>query len=113
MRGQRTMTVRLESGRTGLPPGVREGGRDLALPGIEPDGKLIWTPPQVGTSVRIMQVEYLDDGRMNIFTIGERRFRITNITSAQPYLRGVEDPYDDTSPRHRWAPCGCRGPWAC
>ena len=27
MRGQRTMTVRLESGRTGLPPGVREGGR--------------------------------------------------------------------------------------
>lgn len=45
-------------------------------------------PHQVGTVARIMQVEYLDDGRMNIFTIGQQRFRIVTINTTQPYLRG-------------------------
>lgn len=46
------------------------------------------TPHDIGTTARIIQVEYLDDGRMNIFTMGEQRFRIVAINTTQPYLRG-------------------------
>ena len=46
------------------------------------------TPRDIGTTARIIQVEYLDDGRMNIFTMGEQRFRIVAINTTQPYLRG-------------------------
>jgi Lon protease-like protein len=45
-------------------------------------------PHDVGTTARILQVEYLDDGRMNIFTHGERRFRIVAVNTTQPYMRG-------------------------
>jgi Lon protease-like protein len=45
-------------------------------------------PYDVGTAARILQVEYLEDGRMNIFAIGEQRFRIIAINTTQPYLRG-------------------------
>jgi Lon protease-like protein len=45
-------------------------------------------PYQIGTTARILQVEYLDDGRMNIFTIGQQRFRIVAINTTEPYLRG-------------------------
>jgi Lon protease-like protein len=44
-------------------------------------------PYDVGTMARILQVEYLDDGRMNIFTIGQQRFRIVTVNTTQPYLR--------------------------
>lgn len=45
-------------------------------------------PHDVGTTARILQVEYLEDGRMNIFTIGQERFRTLAINTTQPYLRG-------------------------
>jgi Lon protease-like protein len=45
-------------------------------------------PYEVGTTARVLQVEYLDDGRMNIFTIGEQRFRVVNFTTSHPYLQG-------------------------
>jgi Lon protease-like protein len=45
-------------------------------------------PYEVGTTARILQVEYLDDGRMNIFAIGEQRFRVVSFTSSHPYLEG-------------------------
>jgi Lon protease-like protein len=45
-------------------------------------------PHDHGTTARILQVEYLDDGRMNIFTMGERRFRIVALNTTEPYLRG-------------------------
>lgn len=45
-------------------------------------------PHDTGTTARILQVDYLDDGRMNIFTIGQERFRIVAINTTQPYLRG-------------------------
>jgi len=45
-------------------------------------------PYDVGTTARIAQVEYLDDGRMNLFTMGEHRFRIVAVNTTQPYLRG-------------------------
>ena len=44
-------------------------------------------PFEVGTTARIIQVEYLDDGRLNIFTMGHERFRTIAITTTQPYLR--------------------------
>ncbi len=45
-------------------------------------------PHDIGTVARIIQVEYLEDGRMNIFTMGDERFRIVAINTTQPYLRG-------------------------
>ncbi len=45
-------------------------------------------PHDIGTTARVLQVEYLDDGRMNIFTTGHERFRVVAINTTQPYLRG-------------------------
>jgi Lon protease-like protein len=45
-------------------------------------------PYGVGTTARVSQVEYLDDGRMNIFTMGERRFRIVKLDTSLAYLSG-------------------------
>ena len=45
-------------------------------------------PHDIGTTARILQVEYLEDGRLNIFAIGQQRFRIVAINTTQPYLRG-------------------------
>ena len=45
-------------------------------------------PHDLGTTARILQVEYLEDGRMNIFTLGESRFRTIALNTTQPYLRG-------------------------
>ena len=45
-------------------------------------------PYEFGTSARILQVQYLDDGRMNIFSIGERRIRVTAFDTSRAYLCG-------------------------
>lgn len=45
-------------------------------------------PHSVGTTARIAQVEYLDDGRMNLFTIGGSRFRVERILTDRDYLHG-------------------------
>jgi Lon protease-like protein len=45
-------------------------------------------PHNTGTTARITQVEYLEDGRMNIFTIGAQRFRIEKISTDREYLTG-------------------------
>jgi Lon protease-like protein len=55
-------------------------------------------PCDVGTTARILQVEYLDDGRMNIFTIGERRFRIVTVNTTRPYLRAEVTPLEQDAP---------------
>ena len=44
-------------------------------------------PHTIGTTARIAQVEYLDDGRMNLFTMGERRFQIAQINTERDFLR--------------------------
>ena len=51
-------------------------------------------PYEIGTTARILQVEYLEDGRMNIFTIGHQRFRTVAINTTQPYLRGEVVPLE-------------------
>ncbi len=40
-------------------------------------------PYQVGTTARVTQVERLDDGRLNIVSVGEMRFRILTFDQAQ------------------------------
>lgn len=58
----------------------------LIKSGLEVGGEAV--PHDVGTTARIQQVEYLEDGRMNLFTIGEQRFRIVALNTTEPYLRG-------------------------
>ena len=45
------------------------------------------TPHPTGTTARITKVERLDDGRMNLATLGERRFRIVDTVHQVPYLK--------------------------
>jgi Lon protease-like protein len=59
-------------------------------------------PFQVGTSARIVQVEQLEEGRMNIVTRGHRRFTTVEIDRRLPHLVGRvrylrEDPGDASS----------------
>lgn len=54
-------------------------------------------PFDVGTTARILQVEYLDEGRMNLFTIGEQRFRIIAVNTTSPYLRAEVELLDQRS----------------
>ncbi len=43
-------------------------------------------PYRVGTATRILDVQHLPDGRMNIVTAGEYRFEILDIQDELPYL---------------------------
>jgi Lon protease-like protein len=61
----------------------------LIREGVEAGGAAV--PHNFGTTARITQVEYLDSGRMNIFTIGVRRFRIRRIDTSEAYLRADVD----------------------
>ena len=45
-------------------------------------------PVQVGCSAEIVQVERLDDGRMNIVAVGQNRFRILTTTTENDYMEG-------------------------
>ena len=56
-------------------------------------------PVKVGTTARIVQVERLEEGRLNIMTRGEKRFEVVEITHQVPYLAGqvryfTEEPGD-------------------
>jgi Lon protease-like protein len=43
---------------------------------------------RIGTSARITHVHRLDDGRMNILTTGQARFRVLQLVRKKPYLMG-------------------------
>ena len=45
-------------------------------------------PYRTGTTARITDVEHLEEGRMNLATVGERRFRIVDTLHETPYLKG-------------------------
>ena len=47
------------------------------------------SPYRTGTTARITQVEKLEDGRMNLSTVGDRRFRIVDTVHQVPYLKGT------------------------
>ena len=46
-------------------------------------------PVRVGTTARITQVQQLQEGRMNIMTLGERRFEVVEIVQQVPHLVGL------------------------
>jgi Lon protease-like protein len=61
-------------------------GVALIQDGEEVDGPA--KPYEVGTTARITQVERLDDGRFNIISVGELRFRINAVRqTSDGYLR--------------------------
>jgi Lon protease-like protein len=53
----------------------------------EYDG-LVALPYDVGTTAQIRQVERLPDGRINVVTLGMRRFRVRRLQFDMPYLQG-------------------------
>ena len=53
------------------------------------------TPYEVGTAARILHVENLDDGRMNVITAGEYRFQILEVQEQHAYLTGRVRMLDD------------------
>jgi Lon protease-like protein len=50
---------------------------------------------RTGTSARVLQVERLAAGRMNILCAGEFRFRVFRFVSRTPYWKGSVDFFDD------------------
>lgn len=46
------------------------------------------TPYDVGTLAKIVRIDRLDDGRMNLLVMGASRFRIVSTADDRPYLRG-------------------------
>ena len=70
------------------------------------EGREVGSVPQVhdvGTLAAIEEVEELPDGRYNIITRGQHRFRLRSTAEPAPYLRGevedLPDPPPDASPR--------------
>ncbi len=57
-------------------------------------------PHEVGTAVRILRVEHLEEGRMYIITAGEYRFQILEVLEHHSYLTGhirmLDDPDAET-----------------
>lgn len=50
-------------------------------------------PHSIGCTARIVEVQKLSDGRMNITSVGERRFRIISLNYDSPYLIGNVEYY--------------------
>jgi Lon protease-like protein len=50
-------------------------------------------PHAIGCSARIVEVEPLSEGQMNIVALGQERFRIVSLDYGQPYLVGKVEPY--------------------
>jgi Lon protease-like protein len=50
---------------------------------------------RVGVTARVVQVERLGDGRMNILCAGESRFRIVEFTGKAPYWTGEVEFFED------------------
>ena len=56
-------------------------------------------PFEVGTMARIIGVDRMPDGRMNIITVGTRRFRLLGYTTEKkPYIVGDVEPLGDEHP---------------
>lgn len=53
-------------------------------------------PHAIGCVARIMEIQPLDGGKMNVLTMGQERFRILSLDYSQPYLVGQVDSYPIT-----------------
>lgn len=69
----------------------------------EKDG---WPPPEgrIGAIAQIMAVVPLDDGRMNILTIGGTRFRVARYNALKPYLKAEVELIQDHLPEDECKP---------
>jgi Lon protease-like protein len=56
------------------------------------------TPCQVGTLARIVHVEKLDDGRMNLVVTGASRFRVVRQVPGKPYIQADVDYLEEEEP---------------
>ena len=54
---------------------------------------------RVGVTARVVQVDRLEDGRMNILCAGESRFRIEEFTGRTPYWTGIAEFLEDAPER--------------
>ena len=68
-------------------------GLVLLRPGAEEENEQ--TIHRVGVSARVVEVERLDEGRMNILCEGESRFRIYRFTQQMPYWKGTVELFED------------------
>jgi Lon protease-like protein len=59
----------------------------LIREGLEANGPLA-EPYRIGCMARILEVQPLDEGRMNLITLGDSRIRIHSLSNEQPYLVG-------------------------
>ncbi|MSP11763.1 MAG: hypothetical protein EXR62_02275 [Chloroflexi bacterium] len=50
-------------------------------------------PHSIGTTAMITEVERLSDGRINIITVGQERFRVIDFRHDRPYLVGNVESY--------------------
>ncbi|MGD8466070.1 MAG: LON peptidase substrate-binding domain-containing protein [Anaerolineae bacterium] len=69
----------------------RPFGVVLIREGIEAGGDAI--PYTVGTTAVIAGVTHLDEGRMNLVSIGSERFRLRHVRRDLPYLVGQAEPW--------------------
>ncbi|MCC6175526.1 MAG: LON peptidase substrate-binding domain-containing protein [Chloroflexi bacterium] len=63
-----------------------EFGVALIREGVEVGGPAV--PYDVGTIARIVDVERMPDGRMNLLTMGMERYRLLSVVQREPYLSG-------------------------
>jgi uncharacterized protein len=70
-------------------------------------------PHEVGCTARIMEVEHLPEGRMNLMALGETRFRLRSLKYDRPYLVGEIDPFplEDASTQSLSQPVRELLPW--
>ncbi|PYS53994.1 MAG: ATP-dependent protease [Acidobacteria bacterium] len=59
---------------------------------------------RVGVTARIVQVDRLDDGRMNVLVEGEGRFRIHRFIQQTPYWKASVDFFEDGESRQSMEP---------
>jgi len=64
----------------------------LIREGSEANGPLA-KPYRIGCTARILEVQPLEEGRMNLITLGESRIRIHSLSYERPYLVGKADLY--------------------
>jgi Lon protease-like protein len=50
---------------------------------------------RVGVTARVVQVERLEGGRLNVLCAGESRFRVQEFTAATPYWTGIVEFFED------------------
>ena len=61
-------------------------------------GRVIGDSYSIGTAVKIIDSDIMEDGRMNIMTVGQYRFQVQEITCQTPYLEALVDPISTSPP---------------